>query len=129
MFFVVILFLSLTLGCYEPVEPVPPLHIGSPKVEAEPKEVASKPVVATFQGPPRIHRVHVEPRTPTASDDLRVVVDVSDPDDDAIDLDYLWIINDVDLHHQKASSLASSAFVKGDEVRVRVIARGGPPPR
>jgi hypothetical protein len=119
----VILFLSLALGCYEPVESVKPLHMNRPKAKAEAVVAPPAPIVATFQGPPRIHRVHVEPRAPTASQDLRVIVDVSDPDDDPIDLDYLWIINDVELLHQKASSLPSSAFVKGDEVRVRVTAQ------
>jgi hypothetical protein len=121
----VLLFLSLALGCYDPVIPVHPLRIKPKATDVESPPEVVQGITGTIPQPPRIHRVQVEPRAPTAHEDLRVVVEVTDANEDFIDLDYLWIINDQELIHQTNAHLASAAFVKGDVVRVRVSAKDG----
>jgi hypothetical protein len=74
---------------------------------------------------PRLESIVLTPEAPTRTDTIRVKVEASHPKDEAVDLDYQWLINDVAASGAITEALRPGRFRKGDTVTVRVSARVG----
>lgn len=99
-----------------PVSPPPP----PPAVEAEPEPVA------VVRGPtnklPQVNSITFKPARPTVKDDIEVIAKASDPDQDVVDLDYVWIRNGERLLNRTDDRVRGSDFEKGDKIAVLVKA-------
>ncbi len=96
---------------------------------SRPKLVAKPPPEPVDTGPepsnnraPRIGRITFEPSKPTTNDDVTVSVEVTDADDDPIDLDYQWSKNGRRVLHLTRETVPSKEFAKGDVLTVEITA-------
>lgn len=116
--------LWLLLSCTSPESAAP---------AAAPEPAPAKPVeeapVAAPRAPrelaPRIESITLAPEAPTQTDTIRVKVEAQHPKGEAVDLDYQWLVNDVEVSGAVTESLRPGRTRKGDTVTVRVSARVG----
>jgi hypothetical protein len=80
------------------------------------------PVVRINNSLPVIEKVWIEPKVVGVQDQLRVVVESSDKDKDFIYYTYQWEKNGAILTEEKAETLESGQFKKGDSLSVVVVA-------
>jgi len=118
------LFLSLLLAaCSADPEPPPNKPARQAPVKApEPVDTAPPP---TVNKPPRFKSARLMPVGFTAHQDVRAEVDVIDPDDKAVDVDFTWVVNGKELVHRRSESLPSIEYSKGDEIYVKLTASDG----
>jgi len=102
----------------QPPAPKPQARPPAPKVEV--KEPA-----APQNRPPQVKSITYEPAQPRANDDIIVKVEATDPDGDAVDIDYQWFVGEEELLHRTRDNLPSSEFKKGEKVHVEVTASDG----
>jgi len=73
---------------------------------------------------PHIHDLQFEPQELTTGSDVRVLVDVNDPDGDTVWLRYAWLVDRKPLEGS-TSRVSLRGFEKGSRVEVEVTARDG----
>lgn len=56
---------------------------------------------------------------------IEVVPDIQDLDDDSLTIEYQWLLNGEPLEDQPGSRLPSTAFSKGDEIKVAIVVDDG----
>ncbi len=75
--------------------------------------------------PPLLQGVLLEPQgTVRAGDELLATPEALDPDEDAIDYEYTWLVNGREIG-QRDRAFSASGLKRGDKVRVRVVATDG----
>jgi len=114
------LFLAACMGETEPPPPEP-----GPPAPAKAPEPAAAPPAPVINKPPRFKSARLVPTGFTAHQDVRAEVDVDDPDDKAVDVDYAWVVNGKELVHRRGESLPSMEYEKGDEIYVKLTASDG----
>lgn len=118
----------LLSACVEKPDGPPPLPDQPPSVDTASFEAPVEEQVARGEGgnlPPKITALELTPTDPTASTDLRVVAQASDPEGGMATLRYAWVVNGRELPGEEGTRLAAARFRKGDHVRVRVSASDG----
>ncbi len=75
--------------------------------------------------PPVITSVIILPEKPKREKDLGVIVQGTDPDQDAVSYHYQWIQNDAEMIGENGNVLKSGTFKKGDLIRIRVTPSDG----
>ena len=123
----------MTLGifaCSTPApDPAPALPAADAVVDAAPPE-SKGPAERAAPGrikdtrPPTIDAVTLSPTTPVFTDSILASATVYDADEDRLELDYTWYVNDVEVLGVTVERL-SGRFVKGDKVRVKLTADDG----
>lgn len=110
------------LACSNP-DPAPaaPAPVAAPATSPAPAATRSSGRAAPNR-PPRIERIALAPEAPVATDTLVATVNAADPENDPLDLDFTWYVNDIEVLGVASESL-SGRFEKGDRVRVRVTAQ------
>lgn len=88
---------------------------------------ASESVVSVLVGNqvPVVSGVSIDPSVPTEADVLGAVLDVYEPDNDPLVLQYDWYINGALLDIDNNSQLTGEVFNKGDEIWVEVAVSDG----
>ncbi len=121
-----LIVLCLLLSACEPLPPIPVPVEQPPALEPapEPEPAQAEPVVEQNRAPV-ILAIELEPGQPRTGDDLEVRVTAEDPDDDNVRVERQWFINDREVRGQRGKRLPHTYFEKGDEVRLRVIAKDG----
>ena len=74
---------------------------------------------------PRISSIEVLPKEPTAKDELLAVPRAQDPDNDAIQFSYRWIINGKELRDADGPQLEAGRVRRGDAVVVSITGSDG----
>ncbi len=83
------------------------------------------PPVEIGNAPPRVRRLEIQPSPPTRREPVRAVVEVADPDGDAVTVSYQWLRNGTPISGATEATLAPSHFNRGDWLSVEVIASDG----
>ena len=118
------LFAACSLEQPTPTVRAPPPGAGTqPPVAAAPPGAGS--AKAAPDASPRITQVSLQPAAPRTTEDVKVVVEASDPDGDPVDLDYVWVINGQRRPDKADDVLPHDNFVKGDTLSVDVTASDG----
>jgi len=78
------------------------------------------PVVRINNSPPVIEKIWIEPKVVRAQDQVKVVIESSDKDKDFVYTTYQWEKNGTILTEEKAETLESGQFKKGDSLSVIV---------
>jgi len=78
------------------------------------------PVVRINNSPPVLEKVWIEPKVVRAQDQVKVVIESSDKDKDFVYYTYQWEKNGTILTEEKAETLESGQFKKGDSLSVIV---------
>lgn len=108
----------------DPTPATPPA--APPPVEngQQPEEQRATPPPAAANNPPTITRVSFTNNAPTAAENVNAVVTTADQENDPIDLDFEWFVNDERVLGVSSERL-SGRFKKGDKIRAVVTADDG----
>jgi hypothetical protein len=101
-------------GAEPVVDPMPTAGASSPRV----------PEPAAGNTPPRILSIRFEPEQPTVADRVRALVEIADPDGDAVWLRYTWDVGGRRLDSDRPQ-VALQGTSRGDRIEVTVIASDG----
>jgi hypothetical protein len=118
------LFLVLLAAC-SGGEPPPPPPAAPPPAQKVAKKKDDTGQGGPLNRPPQLGGITFEPPKPTTLDALRVVVKATDADEDRVDVDYRWFINDQERFEFRDQVLPARAFEKGDVIKVIVSASDG----
>lgn len=86
------------------------------------RQVVREVVQFTIANTPPSASLRLEPSQPTTLDDIQAIVDVSDPDDNPIQVTYRWQINDEDFF-VTGPTFPARATKRDDVIRVTIVAR------
>ncbi|MCB9779760.1 MAG: hypothetical protein H6742_14440 [Alphaproteobacteria bacterium] len=122
-----ILLLSLLVACSDPPPP--------PKLEA-PRDFDPTPPGGKLKAPdtgapkstnkpPRFKELYIEPDQITTTDTLLAVAKAVDPENERLDYDYVWIINEQNRPDLTAERLSPDDTAKGDIISVKVTLDDG----
>jgi len=74
--------------------------------------------VRVINSPPGIKDIGISPVNPGTKDDIKATVEAYDPDEDAVEVEYKWYINNKVVADVKGDTLPSSYTKKGDIIVV-----------
>ncbi len=74
---------------------------------------------------PRVRRLEIQPSPVTRREAVRAVVEVADPDGDAVTVSYQWLRNATPISGATEATLAPSHYKRGDLLSIQVIASDG----
>jgi len=74
--------------------------------------------VRVVNSPPVIKEIGISPINPGTKDDIKASVEVYDPDEDSVEVEYKWYINNKVVSEAKGDTLFSSYTKKGDIIIV-----------
>lgn len=103
-------------------EPAPPPEKAEP--EPEPAEDTGR-VIPETNHPPEVTAIELLPEEPTAFDDLRLDLQVKDPDRDVVNVSRSWYLDGEKLNAENGRTLPHHRFDKGDKVAVEVVLDDG----
>jgi hypothetical protein len=83
------------------------------------------PPVRVLNSPPVIQEVRIEPRVPSANDNLKAFVQGFDADGDSVQYTYRWEKNGVVLSQERNETLPRGQFKKGDSIVVTAAPSDG----
>jgi len=101
---------------------------GSSEPPAPSGRSMSAPAAAAADGPnqaPRVSYVSLDPREPHPGDDVVARVQALDPDGDAVELQYVWMLDGRRVGERGASLRVPESAHKGDPIEVEVVAHDG----
>lgn len=118
------LLLPLVAACIGGEAPPPPPVIAPPKAPPT-KVVEDTGRPAAPNRPPQIGQISFDPKIPTTLDPVRAVANATDPDGDAIDVDYQWFVNERERYEVRGEVLPARMIKKGDLVKVTLKVSDG----
>lgn len=104
-------------------EAPPPPPVITPQVV--PKKKVDTGTPAPPNRAPKIQSITFTPEAPKTHESVRVKVEAADPDQDAVDVDYLWYVNGEKQITRTRDNLPFKDFKKGDTLLVEVSASDG----
>lgn len=110
---------------YQPTPPPPPPGAKAPTEEISLVPPGGAVDVRSSNSPANITEVDIQPRQPSAQDDLLARSEVVDRDNQDVQVRYTWILNGQERPDLSGSSLERRHIKKGDRVAVKVTANDG----
>jgi hypothetical protein len=96
-----------------------------PELEAALRDPEPEAAAAPANQPPRIRGMQVDPAPRVrAGQDVKALVDASDPDGDGVEILYTWFVND-DETENEGPVFSTAGLREGDQLRVVVRASDG----
>jgi hypothetical protein len=90
--------------------------------EPAPPDAASEAAKPADNQPPRLGQILLEPQNPTRADVLSLMVEVTDPERDAIQFQVDWFKNGILILSGSELKLPAASLHQGDEIFARVTA-------
>lgn len=121
----------MLVGCQQVDRPARP---DAATFAATPVDTAVEPLPVEEEAPalrggnnaPIVRQARIDPKKPTRSQPLTVLVETFDKDGDLLRTRYRWFVNDNPLSGASGERLTPGAYEKGDRVSVEVTVTDGP---